>query len=184
MVREPDNSAPSGTPKRHFRHFSHIMVRKTRAKSRKRHFRHLFLQLSFLDFDPHRTRNRKSEKSQSPIPDLKSIGSQTPFTPPLHPLLCGNVEAGESRWSGNACGGRNFVRASAEESRFHRASHGERRFCLWKSFSRNTRRECVCIKTCQARLAAAELRIQQIERDAAGRVSARPIDITQNHPQL
>ena len=39
-------------------------------------------------------------------------------------------------------------------------------------------------QTCQARLAAAELRIQQIERDAAGRVSARPIDITQNHPQL
>ena len=37
---------------------------------------------------------------------------------------------------------------------------------------------------CQSRLASAELRIQQIERDAAGRVTARPIDIPQNNPQL
>ena len=39
-------------------------------------------------------------------------------------------------------------------------------------------------QTCQSRLSAAELRIQQIERDAAGRVTARPIDIPQNNPQL
>jgi exodeoxyribonuclease VII small subunit len=39
-------------------------------------------------------------------------------------------------------------------------------------------------QTCQSRLATAELRIQQIERDAAGRISARPIDVAQNYPQL
>ena len=31
---------------------------------------------------------------------------------------------------------------------------------------------------CQGHLAAAELRIQQIERDAAGRLSARPLDLS------
>ena len=37
---------------------------------------------------------------------------------------------------------------------------------------------------CQSRLAAAEARIQQIEKDAAGRLSARPIDIAPTTPQL
>jgi exodeoxyribonuclease VII small subunit len=37
-------------------------------------------------------------------------------------------------------------------------------------------------QTCQTRLAAAELRIQQIERDAAGRINARPLDIAPNNP--
>jgi exodeoxyribonuclease VII small subunit len=32
-------------------------------------------------------------------------------------------------------------------------------------------------KLCQARLAAAEVRIQQIERDSSGRVTAKPIEI-------
>src|SRR5205823_3433918 len=57
---------------------------------------------------------------QSPIPDPKFHRANPLYaTAPI--LYCaGNVEAGESRWTGNACGGRNFVRASAEESRFHR----------------------------------------------------------------
>lgn len=39
-------------------------------------------------------------------------------------------------------------------------------------------------QTCQSRLAAAELRIQQIERDAAGRISAKPLDIPSQNPQI
>jgi exodeoxyribonuclease VII small subunit len=39
-------------------------------------------------------------------------------------------------------------------------------------------------QTCQARLAAAELRIQQIERDAPGRIQAKPLEIQSNNPQL
>ena len=39
-------------------------------------------------------------------------------------------------------------------------------------------------QTCQTRLAAAELRIQQIERDSAGRISVKPLDIPSNNPQL
>jgi len=37
---------------------------------------------------------------------------------------------------------------------------------------------------CQSRLAAAELRIHQIEKDAAGRLAARPIEIVSTAPQL
>lgn len=39
-------------------------------------------------------------------------------------------------------------------------------------------------QTCQTRLAAAELRIQKIERDAAGRIAAKPIDIAPTNPEL
>jgi exodeoxyribonuclease VII small subunit len=39
-------------------------------------------------------------------------------------------------------------------------------------------------QTCQTRLATAELRIQQIERDAAGRIQARPLDIAPTNPEL
>jgi exodeoxyribonuclease VII small subunit len=39
-------------------------------------------------------------------------------------------------------------------------------------------------QTCQSRLAAAEIRIQQIERDAAGRLHVKPLDIPSNNPQL
>jgi exodeoxyribonuclease VII small subunit len=39
-------------------------------------------------------------------------------------------------------------------------------------------------QTCQTRLAAAELRIQQIDRDAAGRITVKPLDIPSNKPQL
>jgi exodeoxyribonuclease VII small subunit len=39
-------------------------------------------------------------------------------------------------------------------------------------------------QTCQTRLAAAELRIQQIERDSAGRIVAAPLDIPSTNPQL
>jgi exodeoxyribonuclease VII small subunit len=37
---------------------------------------------------------------------------------------------------------------------------------------------------CQSRLAAAELRIQQIEKDAAGRLNAKPLEIAATAPQL
>ncbi len=37
---------------------------------------------------------------------------------------------------------------------------------------------------CQGRLAAAELRIQQIEKDAAGRMTARPIDLPETNSQI
>jgi len=37
-------------------------------------------------------------------------------------------------------------------------------------------------QTCQTRLAAAELRVQQIERDADGRINSRPLDIAPNNP--
>jgi exodeoxyribonuclease VII small subunit len=39
-------------------------------------------------------------------------------------------------------------------------------------------------QTCQAQLAAAELRIQQIDRDASGRIAVRPLDIPSTNPQL
>ena len=39
-------------------------------------------------------------------------------------------------------------------------------------------------QTCQARLAAAEFRIQQIDRDAAGRIAVNPLDISSTNPQL
>jgi len=39
-------------------------------------------------------------------------------------------------------------------------------------------------QACQDRLAAAELRIQQIDRDAAGRITVKPLDIPSNKPQL
>jgi exodeoxyribonuclease VII small subunit len=39
-------------------------------------------------------------------------------------------------------------------------------------------------QTCQSRLASAELRIQQIERDSAGRMNVKPLDIQSNNPQL
>jgi exodeoxyribonuclease VII small subunit len=39
-------------------------------------------------------------------------------------------------------------------------------------------------QTCQTRLAAAELRIQQIERDASGRIQARPLDVASTNPEL
>ena len=39
-------------------------------------------------------------------------------------------------------------------------------------------------QNCQTRLAAAEVRIQQIERDSAGRIQARPLDIAPNNPEL
>jgi exodeoxyribonuclease VII small subunit len=39
-------------------------------------------------------------------------------------------------------------------------------------------------QTCQTRLAAAEVRIQQIERAAAGRIQARPLDIAPTNPEL
>jgi exodeoxyribonuclease VII small subunit len=35
---------------------------------------------------------------------------------------------------------------------------------------------------CQSRLAAAEVRIQQIEKDAAGRLSAKPLEIASTAP--
>jgi exodeoxyribonuclease VII small subunit len=37
---------------------------------------------------------------------------------------------------------------------------------------------------CQSRLAAAELRIQQIEKDGHGRMTARALDIPQSNSQL
>jgi exodeoxyribonuclease VII small subunit len=37
---------------------------------------------------------------------------------------------------------------------------------------------------CQSRLAAAELRIQQIEKDGLGRMTAKPLDIAQSNSQL
>jgi exodeoxyribonuclease VII small subunit len=37
---------------------------------------------------------------------------------------------------------------------------------------------------CQSRLAAAEVRIQQIEKDAAGRLSTRPVEIAPTATQL
>jgi len=37
---------------------------------------------------------------------------------------------------------------------------------------------------CQSRLAAAELRIQQIEKDAAGRLTAKPLDLPESKSQL
>ena len=37
---------------------------------------------------------------------------------------------------------------------------------------------------CQSRLAAAELRIHQIEKDAAGRLTARPLDLPESKSQL
>ena len=39
-------------------------------------------------------------------------------------------------------------------------------------------------QTCQTRLAAAEVRIQQIERDSAGRIQSRPLDIAPTNPEL
>ncbi|HUS33940.1 MAG TPA: exodeoxyribonuclease VII small subunit [Verrucomicrobiae bacterium] len=39
-------------------------------------------------------------------------------------------------------------------------------------------------QTCESRLAAAELRIQQIERDAAGRITATPLDIPSTNLQI
>jgi exodeoxyribonuclease VII small subunit len=39
-------------------------------------------------------------------------------------------------------------------------------------------------QACQSRLAAAELRIQQIEQDASGRITAQPLDISSTNPQL
>jgi exodeoxyribonuclease VII small subunit len=40
------------------------------------------------------------------------------------------------------------------------------------------------LQTCQTRLAAAELRIQQIERDASGGITEQPFDIPSTNPQL
>lgn len=37
---------------------------------------------------------------------------------------------------------------------------------------------------CQDRLAAAELKVQQIEKDAAGRLLAKPLPISDNKPQI
>jgi exodeoxyribonuclease VII small subunit len=37
---------------------------------------------------------------------------------------------------------------------------------------------------CQSRLAAAEVRIQQIEKDASGRLSAKPIDIAHSNSKI
>lgn len=37
---------------------------------------------------------------------------------------------------------------------------------------------------CQSRLAAAELRIQQIEKDAAGRLNAKPIEIAETKSEI
>ena len=39
-------------------------------------------------------------------------------------------------------------------------------------------------QACQTRLAAAELRIQQIERDASGRITAQAFDVPSTNPQL
>ena len=39
-------------------------------------------------------------------------------------------------------------------------------------------------QTCQTRLAAAELRIQQIERDSSVRITAQPLDVPSTNPQL
>ena len=36
---------------------------------------------------------------------------------------------------------------------------------------------------CRERLAAAEVRIQQIERDASGRLTAKPLDVV-SHPKI